>query len=161
MMSRGYVYLLLLDRAGPVGRLVEHSEGKGGESVVAILRILCGSPRPCQLRTEPFWPQWQALSCVLTACRVLWGPISRVAFVTTVSNCTSLLHVVLLPFGGRMRSMAKTSSQEQGPDFDIVGTWKWLSYMRAFGSQAYDVLVKFFSCRVYIDLSHRDTLGYE
>jgi hypothetical protein len=25
-------------------------------------------------------------------------------------------------FGGRMRPTAKTSSQEQGPDFDIVGT---------------------------------------
>jgi hypothetical protein len=25
-------------------------------------------------------------------------------------------------FGGRMRSRAKTSSREQGPDFDIVGT---------------------------------------
>jgi hypothetical protein len=25
-------------------------------------------------------------------------------------------------FGGRMRPMAKTSSREQGPDFDLVGT---------------------------------------
>jgi hypothetical protein len=25
-------------------------------------------------------------------------------------------------FGGRMRPMAKTSSREQGPNFDIVGT---------------------------------------
>jgi hypothetical protein len=36
MMSRCYVYLLLLDRAGQVGGPVEHSEGKDGESVVAI-----------------------------------------------------------------------------------------------------------------------------
>jgi hypothetical protein len=27
-------------------------------------------------------------------------------------------------FGGRMRPRAKTSSREQGPDFDIVGTCK-------------------------------------
>jgi hypothetical protein len=54
MMSRGYVYLLLLDQVGQVGGSVEHSEGKGGESVVAILRFLCGSPRPCRLRTVPF-----------------------------------------------------------------------------------------------------------
>jgi hypothetical protein len=94
-MSRGYVYLLLLDRAGQVGGSVEHSEGKGGESAVAIPRFLCGSPRPCRLRTTSFWPRWQALSCVLAACQVLWGPISRVAFVTTMSNRTSLLHVVL------------------------------------------------------------------
>jgi hypothetical protein len=54
MLSRGYVYLMLLDRVGPVGGSVEHSEGKGGENVVAILRFLCGSSRPCQLRTAPF-----------------------------------------------------------------------------------------------------------
>jgi hypothetical protein len=94
-MSRGYVYLLLLDQAGQVGGSVEHSEGKGGESVVAILRFLCGSPHSCRLRATPFWPRWQALSCVLTACWVLWGPISQVAFITTISNRTSLLRVVL------------------------------------------------------------------
>jgi hypothetical protein len=48
--------LLLLDRAGQVGESVEHSEGKGGKSVVAILRFLCGSPHPCRLRTVLFWP---------------------------------------------------------------------------------------------------------
>ncbi len=85
---------------GHLGGSVEHSEGKGGESVVAILRFLCGSPCPCRLRTTSFWPRWQALSCVLTACRVLWGPISRVAFVTTMSNRTSLLCVVLLLLEG-------------------------------------------------------------
>jgi hypothetical protein len=31
----------------------------------------------------------------------------------------------------------------------------------ASGSQAYSVLIRFFPCRVYIDLSHRDTLSYE
>jgi hypothetical protein len=31
---------------------VEHSEGKDGESVVAILWFLDGSPRLCQLRTD-------------------------------------------------------------------------------------------------------------
>jgi hypothetical protein len=64
-------------------------------------------------------------------------------------------------FGGGMRPRAKTSSREQGPDFDLVGTCEWLSYMRASGSQAYDVLVRFFPCRVYIDSNRRDTLGYE
>jgi hypothetical protein len=42
-------------------------------------------------------------------------------------------------FGRRMRSRVKTSSREQGPDFDIVGTCEWLSYVRASGSQVYDV----------------------
>jgi hypothetical protein len=36
-----------------------------------------------------------------------------------------------------------------------------LSYVRASGSQANGVLVRFFPCRVYIDSSCRDTLGYE
>jgi hypothetical protein len=54
MMTRGCVYLLLLDRAGQVGGLVEYSKGKGGESDVAILRFLCGSRRPCRLRTALF-----------------------------------------------------------------------------------------------------------
>jgi hypothetical protein len=128
---------------------------------VAIPRFQGCSPCLCQLRTTPCWPQWQALSCVLMACRVLWGLINQVAFITTMSNCTSLLHVVVLLFGGRMRPRDKTSSQEQGPSFDLVGTCEWLSYVRASGSQAYGVLVKFFPCRVYIDLIHRGTLGYE
>jgi hypothetical protein len=72
MMSRGFVYLL----------------------------FLCGNPCPCRLRTASFWPRSQALSCVLTVCRVLWGPISYVAFLTTMSNRTSLLHVVLLLLEG-------------------------------------------------------------
>jgi hypothetical protein len=29
------------------------------------------------------------------------------------------------------------------------------------GGHAYDVLVRFFPCSVYIDLNRRDTLGYE
>jgi hypothetical protein len=62
---------------------------------------------------------------------------------------------------GRMRPRAKTSSWEQGPDFDLVGTCEWLSYVRDSGSQAYGVLVWFFPYMVYIDSSHRDTLGYE
>jgi hypothetical protein len=35
---------------------VEHSKGKGGVSVVAIPRFLCGSPRLCRLRTEGLIP---------------------------------------------------------------------------------------------------------
>jgi hypothetical protein len=61
-------------------------------------------------------------------------------------------------FRERMRSMVKTSSQEQEPDFDLVGTCEWLSYVRASRSQAFDMLVRFFSCRVYIDSSCHDTL---
>jgi hypothetical protein len=41
---------------GHLGGPVEHSEGKGGESVVAILRFLCDSPHLCQLRTDGLVP---------------------------------------------------------------------------------------------------------
>jgi hypothetical protein len=46
-------------------------------------------------------------------------------------------------FRGRIRPSAKISSREQGLDFDLVGTCKWLSYVRPQG-HAYDVLVRFF-----------------
>jgi hypothetical protein len=60
-----------------------------------------------------------------------------------------------------MRPRANTSSREQWPNFDLVGTCEWLSYVRASESPAYSVLVRFFPCRVYIDSSHRDILDYE
>jgi hypothetical protein len=43
-------------RRGHLGGSVEHSKGKGGESAVAIQRVLCGSPRLCRLRTEELVP---------------------------------------------------------------------------------------------------------
>jgi hypothetical protein len=43
-----------------------------------------------------------------------------------------------------MRPRAKTSSREQEPDFNLVGTCEWLSYVRGSESQAYGVLVRFF-----------------
>jgi hypothetical protein len=64
-------------------------------------------------------------------------------------------------FGARMRSRVKTSFQEHGPDFDIVETCEWLSYVRASRSQSYGVLVRFFPYRVYIDSSRHNTLDYE
>jgi hypothetical protein len=39
-----------------LGESMEHSKGKGGESVVAILRFLYGSPRLCRLRTKGLVP---------------------------------------------------------------------------------------------------------
>jgi hypothetical protein len=39
-----------------LGGSVEHSEEKGGENVVAILRFLCGSPRLCWLMIEGLVP---------------------------------------------------------------------------------------------------------
>jgi hypothetical protein len=94
------VISLLLDWARQVWGSVEHSKGKGRKSVVVVRRFLCGSPYLCRLKTTPFWPRRQSLSFVLTACQVLWGPLSQVAFVTTLSNRISLLDVVLLLLEG-------------------------------------------------------------
>jgi hypothetical protein len=43
-------------RRNHLGGLVEHSEGKGRESDVAILRFLYSSPRLCRLRTGGLVP---------------------------------------------------------------------------------------------------------
>jgi hypothetical protein len=39
-----------------LGEPVEHSEGEGGESAMAIPRFLCGSPYQCRLRTDGLVP---------------------------------------------------------------------------------------------------------
>jgi hypothetical protein len=41
---------------GHLGGSVEHSKGKGKESIVAIPRFVCSSPRLYQLRTEGLVP---------------------------------------------------------------------------------------------------------
>jgi hypothetical protein len=160
-MSRGYGYLLLLDRAGQVGDQWNTRKNKAGR----VLRLFRGfyvvAPHSCRLRIASFWPQWQVLSCVLTACQVFMGPDKPSSFCNYFIEPHLPASCGAFTFGGRMRPMAKTLSLKQGPDFDLVGTCEWLSYVRAFGSQAYSMLVRFFPCRVYIDSSHRDTLGYE
>jgi hypothetical protein len=53
MMSRDWLFTIA--RPGGASRgSVEHSEGKGGESDVAILRFLCASTHLCRLRTTSF-----------------------------------------------------------------------------------------------------------
>jgi hypothetical protein len=134
----------LLDRAEQVGGSVEHSEGKGGESDVAIMGFLCGSPCLCRLRTALFCPRWQVLSCVLTARRAFMGPNKLSSFCNYFVEPHLPASCNAFTYGGRMRPRAKTSSQEQGPDFNLVGTCEWLSYERASRSQTYGVLVMFF-----------------
>jgi hypothetical protein len=112
MMSRGYWLIVNARPGGTVGGSVEHSEGKGGESVVPIPRFLYGSPCPCQLRTALFWPRWQALSCVLTACQVLLRPDKPSSFYNYFVEPHLPTSCGAFTFGGRMRPRAKTSSRE-------------------------------------------------
>jgi hypothetical protein len=100
MIIRGHSYFTVARPGGASRGSVEHSEGKGRESIVTIPRFLYDSPRPCRLRTASFWSRWQALSYVLIVCRILWGLITRVAFITIMSNHTSMLRVMLLLLEG-------------------------------------------------------------
>jgi hypothetical protein len=127
---------------------VEHSEGKGGESTMAIKnRVILAPMASLELCTD-------RMSSFM-------GPDKPSSFCNYYVELHLPASCGAFTFGERMKSRAKTSSREQGPDFDIVGTCEWLSYVRAFGSQAYDMLVRFSPCRVYIDSSRHDTLGYE
>jgi hypothetical protein len=137
------MFYCCLDRMGQVGGSVEHSKRKGGVSVVAIPMFLCGNPRLCRLRTTPFWPRRQALSCVLTTHWVFMGLNKPSGFCNYLVKPHLSALCGAFTFGGRMRPRAKTSSREQGPDFNLVGTCERLSYVRAFGSQTYGVFVRF------------------
>jgi hypothetical protein len=118
---------------------------------VPIPRFLCGSPHSCQLSLELCTDRMSGFM----------GPDKPSSFCNYYVEPHLPASCGAFTFGGRMRPRAKTSSREQRTNFDIVGTCEWLSYMRASGSQEYGVLVRFFPCRVYIDLSHRYTLSYE
>jgi hypothetical protein len=51
-----FMFVSVIGR-GKLGK-VDHSQGKGGERVVGILRFQGGNPWLYQLRTTLFWPQW-------------------------------------------------------------------------------------------------------
>jgi hypothetical protein len=74
---------------------VDHSEGKGGERVMAILRFQGGSPHLCRLRTTSFWPQRTSFDLYWPNVRFM-GPSKPSSPVTTVSNYTSQLRGGLL-----------------------------------------------------------------
>jgi hypothetical protein len=63
-------------------------------------------------------------------------------------------------FGGENEAEGQDFIPGAGPNLDLVRTYEWLSYVKVTGSEAYDVLVSFFPCKVYIDSSRCDTLGY-
>jgi hypothetical protein len=119
MMSIYYVYLLLLDRAGQVGGSVEYSEGKDGESVVHILRFLCGSPCPCRLRTVPFFATMVSLELCTDHISDFMGPDKPSRPITTLPNRTPCLMDVVR---GGNEAKSQDFTRGQGTDFDEVGT---------------------------------------
>jgi hypothetical protein len=91
------------------------------------------------------------------------------SLVTTLFNRTSLLRGGLVEgeWGSPGWQPGRTIAGSQ--DYILgAGAWFWLSRDFTEGchtwyprGHAYDVLVRFFPCRVYTDLNHCDTLGYE
>jgi hypothetical protein len=73
-----------------LGGSVEHSEGKDGEGVVAILRFLCGSPRLCWLRTEGLVPMSKYWTYRSHAGDM--SPVSLVAYHRQKLDLNLLLH---------------------------------------------------------------------
>jgi hypothetical protein len=147
---------------------VDHTEGKGGERVVAVLRFQCGSPRLCRLRTTSFCPLWTSFDLYWPHVGFM-GPGEPSSPVTTLLNRPSLLRGGLLE--GEWDSPGRRSGWTiaGGQDF-IPGARVQFQLSRDFvdgcrtrdpRGQAYDVLVRFFSYMVYTDSNHRDTLEYE
>jgi hypothetical protein len=108
-MSRGWLFTVARPDEANRGS-VEHSEGKGRESVVAILRFLCGSPCSCRLRTVSFWPRWQALSCVLTTYWVFMRPDKLSSFCNYLVELHLPASCGAFTFGGRVKLRANTLS---------------------------------------------------
>jgi hypothetical protein len=147
---------------GHLGWPVEHSEGKGGESVVAILRFLCGSSHLCRLRTEwlvsvsKYWTYRSHAGDV--------GPVSLVACHQQVFGLSALLQWLCWERNwGRSRGLlnrAKGWSREHfflgavhpfNPVDDLVKGWCIWTTWNAYGRGSYadrawkacDVLIGF------------------
>jgi hypothetical protein len=148
------------DRVGQLGEMVSLGREERGEccGYSEVPRL---QPPPMSVKDHVVLAPMASLELCTDRMSGLMGPDKPSSFCNYYVEPHLPDSCGAFTFGGRMKPRAKTSSWEQGSDFNIVGTCKWLSYVRASGSQAYGVLVRFFPCMVYIDLSCRDTLGYE
>jgi hypothetical protein len=158
---------------GHLGGSVEHSKRKGGESVVAIPRFLCGSPRLCQLRTEGLVPMSKYWTYRSHANDI--GPVSLVA---SCWQTLGFLHYFIGWLGRKTgyvpvnRSVGVlwivSGALFLGSSDSVGDSWKVATY----GDRPQEVyaggtwtsvgsvcvmLIRFFPCRVYIDLNHRDS----
>jgi hypothetical protein len=158
---------------GHLGGSVEHSKGKGGESVVGILRFLCGSPRLCRLRTKGLVPvskywTYQSHAGVM-------GPVSWYSCVTTWLK--PLSPTPRLSWG-RRNEVTKTTVEPVclrsprllpcvGAYFVLVGTSKrlptWTTWDVGSGTLHVSSVESVwhvdwvFPCRVYINSNRRDS----
>jgi hypothetical protein len=158
-----------------LGGPVEHSEGKGRESVVAILMFLCCSPRLCRLRTEGLVPvskYWIYRSHV--------GDMGSVSIVACCQKMFGFLHCFIgwlrreIGYGPADRSVDVlwiVSGALSLRSSDSVQLYQWLvkgchvrglptgSIHRAYVDWCEKRTChggRVFPCRVYIDSNHRD-----
>jgi hypothetical protein len=159
-----------------LGGPVEHSEGKGGVSAMAILRFLCYSTRLCRLSTEglvpmsKYWTYWSHA-----------GDMDQVSLVACCQQMFDFFHCFI---GWLVRETGyRPTDQPAGVLWIVSGdlflqssdsvqlcrrlmkgchVWRppTISLHRAYvdwrGKRTYDV-GQIFSCGVYIDLNHRDS----
>jgi hypothetical protein len=105
--------LFIVARPGGASRgISEHSEGKGGESDVAILRFPCGSPRLCRLRTAPFLAPMVRLELCTDRMSGFMGANKLSSFCNYYVEPHLLASCGAFTFGGRMKPRPKTSSRE-------------------------------------------------
>jgi hypothetical protein len=159
-----------------LGGPVEHSEGKGGESVMSILRLLCGSPCLCRLRIEwlvpvsKFWTYRSHASDMSPVSLVAWcqqmfgflnyfigwlrretgyGPIDRSAGVLWIVSGAFFLES---SDSIQLCQWLIKGCDVRGPPSGSVHR----AYMDWCGKRTYRV-GRVFLCRVYIDSNHRDS----
>jgi hypothetical protein len=166
------------DQAGPLGESGGPLVGKGGESDVESRHLQGCSPRLCQLRTDglapviKYWTYWSHVGYM--------GPNKPSSFVTTWPNRIpySTVGAWEEEWGSSDRwpdqsiSGAKTSSEDVGTRFNLVGTYKMLQCMGTACRETYEwhtwtargsihgVLIRF-SLAGCTSIRITMTLGYE
>jgi hypothetical protein len=152
---------------------MEHSEGKGRESAMAILRFLCGSPRLCQLMIEGLVPMikyWTYRSYTGDMGLVRWC-----SWVTTWPKPLSLLQGYREGGGKRWPKTTAGSVCLRlprlllgvGACFVLMGTSERLptwttwdvgsSTLCESSVESVWRVDQVFPCRVYIDSNHRES----
>jgi hypothetical protein len=161
LMSRClvYVFVLWMSPGGAIRQKGLTRKGRAGRVLWQFQGSNAVAP-PVSVKDRAFLAPMASLELCTDHMSGFTGPDKPSGFCSYYVNPHLPALCGAFTFGGRMRPRAKTSTREQGPDFDIVGTCERLSYVRASRSQAYGMSVRFFPCRVYINSSHRDTLGY-
>jgi hypothetical protein len=162
---------------GHLGWSVGHSEGKGGESVVAIPMFLCGSPHLCRLRIEGLVPvsrYWTyrlhvgdyepSKPSILLVTRAWLFPTTSLVFVgeklgtnprISQPACCGLCRERF--FSGAVDLFKSVDDYAKGCHIRELPTGSIRQASVDWRREHTCHIGWVFSCRVYIDLNHRDS----